>query len=307
MGLQESIKSLDEELQNITTGEAKKSNMFGPVYHGTTELAHEKISKEGFKVIYDGYWQRHGYPNMDYGNTGFPPPIHHLGYGIYFTTVKNIAKKFNQNKSKNIGPFYINTKNLETINFASSKKMMNWWISNGYNAENAKISQEHRIEETKNMTETLKSKYDAIWFKGKGGMNAQLLDGDQIVVFDPDLIYKVDDTNVSGYEIGAKVMLTKDIKTFGYEDGKKIMRTTIPQGTKGVILDIRDMGDFHLEWIKSNQDFEIEDNMSQEYIDYYKEQINDKLNGDHKYYKIRFAKGGTEYNVLSPQFEPIIK
>lgn len=307
MGLQESQISLDEELNKITTGEAIKNKMFGPVYHGTTELRHEKIDKEGFKIFYGGVDQRNGYWNQEYGNTGYPPPVHHLGYGVYFTTVKNIGKKFNQNRAKNIGPYYINTTNIETINFASERKMMNWWMSNGYNAENAKESEAKRIEETKNLTDTLKSKYDAVWFKGKG-FN-RLLDGDQIVVFNPELIYKVDDSNVTGYEIGAKVVLVKDIKTYGYDviDNKsmKIMRTTIPSGTKGVILDIRDIGEQHIEWLKSNQDFKIEDNMSQEYIDYWKEQINDKLNGDHKYYKIKFAKGGTEYNVLSAQFIPL--
>ncbi len=303
MGLNESVNQLEEQLKYISTSEAKKMDMFGPVYHGTTELGHEKIGKEGFKVIYGGIEQRHGYINQDYGNTGYPPPVHHLGYGIYFTTVKNIAKQFNKNSTKNIRPFFINTTNIEVINFGSSRKMMDWWISNGYNAQNAKESEAKRIEETKNLTETLKSKYDAVWFKGKGF--TRLLDGDQIVVFNPELIYRVDDSNVSGYEIGAKVKSTKDIKTVEYDGNMKTMKTTIPKGTRGTIIDITVMNDKHIEWLKTNQDFKAEDNMSQEYIDYWKEHLNDKLIGDHKYYKVKFSKGGTEYNILSTQIEPI--
>ena len=303
MGLNESVNQLEEQLKYISTSEAKKMEMFGPVYHGTTELRHEKIDKEGFKIFYGGVDQRNGYWNQDYGNTGYPPPVHHLGYGIYFTTVKNIAKEYNKNSTKNIRPFYINTTNIEVINFASPRKMMNWWMSNGYNAENAKESEAKRIEETKNLTDTLKSKYDAVWFKGRG-FN-RLLDGDQIVVFNPELIYRVDDSNVSGYEIGAKVKSIKDIKTLGYDGNMKTMKTTIPKGTRGVILDIRDIGEQHIEWLKTNRDFKAEDDMSQEYIDYWKEHFDDKLNGDHKYYKVRFSKGGTEYNILSTQIEPI--
>jgi hypothetical protein len=38
------------------------------------------------------------------------------------------------------------------------------------------------------MTDRLKAKYDAVWFKGKGMF--KLLDGDQICVYNPNLIFK---------------------------------------------------------------------------------------------------------------------
>jgi hypothetical protein len=47
-----------------------------------------------------------------------------------------------------------------------------------------------RVKATIKMTENLKQKYDAVWFKGKG--IRRLLDGDQICVYNPDKIYLFD-------------------------------------------------------------------------------------------------------------------
>jgi hypothetical protein len=57
--------------------------------------------------------------------------------------------------------------------------------------------------------------------------------------------------------------------------------------------------------LKTSQNFKAEDDMTQDYIDYWREHLNDKLIGDHKYYKVKFAKGGTEYNILSTQIKPL--
>ncbi len=297
------MMGLGEQLQSITTSFAKNKEMFGPVYHGTTQEKHERIGKEGFKIFYGGDEVRHGYPNMTYGNTGYPPPIHHLGYGIYFTTNKTIAKNFNLGSMKNVKSFFLDVHNVEIINFGSHKKMMDWWISNGYDAERAKESEENRIEETKKLTEVLKSKYDAVWFKGKGMY--KLLDGDQIVVFDPNLIYKVDDSNVKGYEVGAKVKLTNDLYQLKYGDNKKDVEIAIPSGMVGIITDIRDINEQHIEWLMKSQDFNITDDMTDEYVQYWKDSNQKKINGDHKYYTVKFKKGGTQHNITSLDIEPI--
>jgi hypothetical protein len=309
MNLQEQITrikkmmGLNEELQSITTSSALKREMFGPVYHGTTQEKHERIGIEGFKIFYGGNEVRHGYPNKTYGNTGYPPPIHHLGYGIYFTTNKSIAKNFNLGSMKNVKSFFLDVHNIEIINFGSPRKMMDWWMSNGYDAERAKESEANRIEETKKMTEVLKSKYDAVWFKGKSMY--KLLDGDQIVVFDPALIYKIDDSNVKGYEVGAKVRLTNDLYQQKYNDNKKDIEIAIPSGMVGIITKIEIMNEGHLEWLMKNPDLNVTDEMTDAYVKYWKDSNQKKINGDHKYYTVKFKKGGTQRNITSLDIEPI--
>jgi len=84
-------------VKKISEGEAHKRGFFGPVYHGTTSEAREHIEREGFKVFIGlerSEDVRHGYLASAYAN-GRPAPIHHLGFGIYFTTAKAIGKQFN--------------------------------------------------------------------------------------------------------------------------------------------------------------------------------------------------------------------
>lgn len=190
------------QLKQCSPQYAKDNGFFGPVWHGTDQEAHQMIREEGFKIPEES---KNGYLNENYRGFDFPSPLHHLGYGIYFTTVKSIAKMFNGNTTRGLVPFALDVSHLETINFGSEKTMMKWWLANGYSPELAKTD---RIQATKIMTGVIKSKYDAVWYKGKG--LSRLLDGDQVCIYDPELIYAIDEKTASGLEIGAKVIRNSD-------------------------------------------------------------------------------------------------
>jgi hypothetical protein len=161
-----------------------------------------------------------------------------LGIGIYFTTVRSIAKRFNFGTEKNLKEFYLDVSNIHEIRFSSKKNMMKWWLENGYNGE---LGKSDRTKATKKMTNFLKSKYDAIWFKDKT-MYGPSLDGDQIVVFDPSKIYMVDDSLSGEKEIGSKVKSSRDILGRKLEvdsntgEWKRIDVIEVPKGTTGKIL-----------------------------------------------------------------------
>lgn len=218
---------LNESLNKISLQKAKDNNFFGPVYHATTEEKLSKINDEGFKVFIGSERSgdvTNGYFNINYYD-GTPPPVHHLGYGIYFTTVKAIYKDYNRGSTKNITEYYLDVPNMESIGFGSPKTMMKWWVSNGYDPILAK---KDRVAATINLTENLKSKYDAVHFRGKG-MGGRLLDGDQIVVFDPDRIYKIDNSLSGDMEIGSTVITIEDKLNYNGD-------IVIPKGRKGVIV-----------------------------------------------------------------------
>jgi hypothetical protein len=59
------------------------------------------------------------------------------------------------------------------------------------------------VEATKKLTQTLKSKYDAVWFKGK--TMYKTLDGDQLCVYDPNNVYEINASLAQPGEVGAKV------------------------------------------------------------------------------------------------------
>jgi len=189
-------------MNTISQQEAFDKGMFGPVYHGTTEESMGKILDTGFQ-IFDGEANQgntaHGYTARNY-HDGVPPPIHHLGYGIYFSTVKNIAKRFNGNSTKGMKTFYLNVPRLETINFGAPRTMMQWWIKNGYNPE---IAKKDRVAATHALTQTLAARLDGVYYKGKGLY--KLLDGDQICVFNTASIFMVDKALTKPGEFGSKV------------------------------------------------------------------------------------------------------
>lgn len=191
------------QLKQCSPQYAKDNGFFGPVWHGTDQEAHQMIREEGFKIPEES---KNGYLPDNYRGFDIPSPLHHLGYGIYFTTVKSIAKMFNGDTIRGLVPFALDVSHLETINFGSEKTMMKWWVSNGYSPELAKID---RIQATKIMTGFIKSKYDAVWFKGKG-MTRRLLDGDQVCVYDPELVYMIDEKSATGLDTGAKVIRNSD-------------------------------------------------------------------------------------------------
>lgn len=258
-----------ESLNKVSKQFAVDNKFFGPVYHGTTPDKFEKIDIEGFRVFIDDSRTndvRNGYLNVTYGNTGIPAPVHHLGFGVYFTTVKSNFKEYNLGSIKNMKEYYLDVPRLEIINFGSPKNMMKWWVENGYDPE---IAKRDRIQATVNLTNSLKEKYDAIWFKGKGLY--KLLDGDQVVIFNPDRIYMVDPKLSSGREIGAKIVLTKDIygKSWDMDLEDYVRVIKIKAGVKGVIKGVRDSGH------------------------------------GFKYYDITFKPGGTQYNIREDEFEPL--
>ena len=194
----------------ISQQEALDRGLFGPVYHGTTENRRGVIDREGFKVfegdegssdIQNGYL---GYQEYSTKHPRVPAPVHHLGFGVYFTHKKDIAKKYNYG-GKGLKTYYLDIPNYETINFGAPHTMMNWWIKNGYDP---KLAIKNRVEATKAMTAVLKSKWDAVWFKGQGLY--RLLDGDQVCVYDPNRIYEVDSTLVQPGDVGSKVRRKSD-------------------------------------------------------------------------------------------------
>ena len=200
------IARLAAKPRKVSLKEAQDLDLFGPLYHGTSEVARKSISGEGFKVFVGPARTgpvTHGYVGEDYYE-GIPAPIHTLGFGIYLTTVKNIAKEFAGGTTKGMKTYYARVPRLATINFGSPKNMMKWWEKNGYDwADN-----HDRLEATKHMTQELRGKYDAVWFKGRG--IRRLLDGDQVCVYDANDIYELDNTAAKPGEPGARVRRCSD-------------------------------------------------------------------------------------------------
>lgn len=181
----------------------------GPLYHGAAPDVAPMILEQGFK------WEEgearsggtsHGYESSDYFN-GCPPPVHHLGYGIYFSQVKAIAKdQFGYGSIRNVVEVYIlKGSRLTEINFGAPRTMMKWWNANGYDCGLAKTD---RIGATKGLTDTLASRYDAVLFKGKG--LRRLLDGNQVCVYNPDILRRVDRTMAQRGQIGSRVVRKQD-------------------------------------------------------------------------------------------------
>lgn len=257
----EIFESTKTGLKTISKQKAIDNGFFGPVYHGTTQNNWNSIFKEGFKIEYN-------YPSNTYADDeyafGYKPPLHHLGFGVYFTKVKAIAKKFNHDTEKNLNEFYLDINNICEIKYSSQKNMMKWWLENQFDPTL------DRSKATKKMTDYLKSKYDAVWFKDKTYYGPSL-DGDQIVVFDPKKIYMVDNKLSGKKEIGSKVIAIKDII---YLFNKKI---TAPKGMVGIVVN---------KTKNTRKDDENNWAYGSEYI-----------------YTIKWKKGGTTYNILDDQIE----
>jgi uncharacterized protein (DUF1330 family) len=270
-------------LNTISYQEAIDKKLFGPVYHGTTQDRWDKIHDSGFKIFIgqsSTYIEgdiRHGYGNNLYYDTGKLAPIHHLGYGVYFTKNKTTAKSFNNKTTTNLKEFFIDLPRLAIINFASHKKMMQWWEDNGYDPE---LALTNRIKATEILTNNLKEKYDGVYFLGKSGMY-KALDGDQIVVFDPSKIYLVDKSLSKGTEIGAKIKLIKDLT---YPNSSTVI---VPKGTIGIVKRKSPAQEMRDYWIKNGNDKEHWTKNS-EYV-----------------YTITFNKGGTHTNILDEYIIPL--
>jgi hypothetical protein len=173
------------------------SSMFGPLYHGTTELDMESILDHGFSVI-EGEIRtdkKHGLRNNieEVDGKKFRLPCDFLGFGVYMTKSKTNSNRYGKNFNKR---FYLDTDKILKINFASFNRIAKWWIENGYDPE---LSMKDRVEATRKMTSRLSSKYDAVWFSGKG--YGRLLDGDQVVIFNKDVIRIVEEDVVKRKDV----------------------------------------------------------------------------------------------------------
>jgi len=284
----ESSQNAESHIPKVSQQQAEDKRMFGPVWHGTTSDRKEKIEEEGFKIFIGGEREgniSHGYENSNYyGN--IPAPIHHLGYGIYFTTSKAIVKQYNVGSAKGLKTYYLDVPNLETINFGIPKTMMKWWIENGYNytemMEKYKDTNKARIEATKNLTNQLKSKYDAVWFKGKG--IRRLLDGDQICVFDTKNIYQLDISLSQPWEPGCKVKRKSDNMS-GVIRKKRIidLDTVIPRIEENIKNSV--YPNIH----KINEILKTYKHMQEI--------------GQPYYFEVKWNKGGTDFNVPFTEME----
>lgn len=235
-----------KNLKKFSPQKLKDIQAFGPIYHGSPD--NDKILETGkFQIVIPGknpeIQSRHGYKCVPYlgSRSNFPPPMHHLGFGVYFTTNKSIAKRFNRDSIRGLKKFFLPNARILTINFAAPSTMMAWWLKNGYNPKPfGEITPKQWHKATAALTQHLSRDYDAIWFKGKTIYSQ--LDGDQICVYRPNLIAIEDKTLVKGLEIGATV-------TYQPSDDPELKTRCVfePQAeTKGIITETRNMGNIIL-------------------------------------------------------------
>jgi hypothetical protein len=240
-----SYQIVTSSVKKISLQEAHDKKMFGPVWHGTSPEARKEIEKGGFKVFIGKPRSgdvSNGYHTSSYAE-GKPAPIHHLGFGIYLTTAKAIAKEFNEGSVSGLKEYYLDIPRLETINFGSPNTMMKWWVQNGYDIPAIYPITDHgltadkiddmRLKATKSLTDALKSKHDAVWFKGKG--LKKLLDGDQICVFDTSRIYEIDQSQAKEGEVGSSVKRKED-------------------GMTGIIVNVEDAKKYRDKWNEHSSD-----------------------------------------------------
>ena len=243
------LKSLicEAKVPKISLQQALDANLFGPVYHGSTQEKLSKIGDKGFVGLPHQGDVSHGYDFEDY-HGGIPAPIHHLGFGIYFTTKRSIAKQYSFGTTKGLKAYFLKIPKLETINFAATNTMMKWWRKNGYDFQppydpankNAFFGKDdlnkagiERFRATVHMTDALKSQWDAVWFKGKG-MFGRVLDGDQVCVYEPEgKVFEVDLALSKGLDAGAKVRAAKDIQFTDWQGNA--YGSIVPAGTIGII------------------------------------------------------------------------
>ena len=284
---------LAERIVALSPQAVMDKKLFGPVYHGTTPDRWEKIAIDGFK-IFQGHERSgdiaNGYEISDYYG-GIPAPIHHLGFGVYFTTNKTLAKQYNGGTTKHLSVFYIDAPKMEIINWGSPRTMMKWWMDNGYDYKitpettfggirtdwggtknTLPAIREERLRATINMTKVLKEKYDAVWYKGKSMF--KLLDGDQVCVYDPTIIYRMDPKLAQRGEVGSKVRAKVNIDR--YNRGE----ITVPMGTKGIIIARQDAEEFRKAYPLTS------------------------WTEDAKYlYTVKFEKGGVQQQLLDKWIE----
>ncbi len=216
-----------------------------------------------------------------------------MGFGVYFTTSKSIAKQYNGGTTRGLQIYFLDVPKLETINFAAPRTMMKWWMQNGYDykvtpqttfggvrndwggtVNTLPAIREERLRATINMTNFLKDRFDAVWFKGKGLF--RLLDGDQVCIYDTSKIYRLDIKLARKGETGSKVRAAIDIDR--YNRGN----IDVPKGTKGIIISRQDAEEFRKNYPQTT------------------------WTGDSKFmYNIKFDKGGLQHQILDKWIEII--
>jgi len=220
------MPQMDSSVPVISPQEAHDTCTGESFYHGSAPENVGVIEESGFS------WEEgearteqtaHGYEDRDY-HDGCPPPVHHLGYGIYLTAVRNIAKDYGYGSMKNVLEFKIlKSARISEINWGATRTMTKWWTQNGYDCE---LANTDRVAATKALTDRLSAQYDAIYYKGKG--LHRLLDGNQICVYNPSILRRVDKKLAQRGEIGSKVVRVKVI-----DNG---IPTNVAPGMKGILL-----------------------------------------------------------------------
>lgn len=224
MRITEVIEPLTEgPVQRISKQQAMDRGMFGPVYHGSSEENRAAIAQHGFKVhgVDDDIAASNGFlGKFDAGYPGIPP-VHLLGYGVYFTPSPSVAKQYNRNSMRGVIEYYLDVPRLEEIGFTSTNTIWRWWVQHGYDfspelyarrketynnyAINHALMRE-QIRATKKMTEVLASQYDAVYLRRNAFRRG--VDDTQICVYDPRRIYQIDKTLSVGLDVGARVVAT---------------------------------------------------------------------------------------------------
>lgn len=204
------------KIRKLSPQKIADAGYHGPIFHGSPQLP--QILEEGFKIQIPTGTKRqmgihiltgcaHGYQFEEY-DQGTPPPIHHLGLGVYLTNSKAVAKEFSYKAPGYTNPprFFLNSKRILQINFGSPKRMMKWWKDHGYNPPKDILQSRDFnawLKATKNLTQTLRAQYDAVWFTNRGLY--KLLDGAQICVFRPNLIVLEDPSKAKPFELGSEI------------------------------------------------------------------------------------------------------
>jgi hypothetical protein len=306
----------------ISKQQAIDAKMFGPVYHGTTDENRKSIDQEGFKIFgIDDIGNRNGFGNGGVFSNGGPSPVHLLGYGVYFTPSATVAKQYNQDSRKGIVEYYLDVPRLCEIGFTSINTMRKWWYENGFDFDNTlyarrdetynkyaigHIIDQEQIRATHHMTEVLKSKYDGVYLKRNSFRRG--VDDTQVVVFDPNRIYRIDKKMSAGWDTGSVVTHNQRIH-YSEEHMKEYGITAVkqpdgwthvgryaspdrwvplikipPPGMKGVVVEKREAP-----------------------RNYTSSSINHRyLNQAQHWIAVKWQKGGVQHNYIEAELDPVV-
>ena len=131
----------------------------------------------------------------------------------------------------------------------------------------------------------------------------KMLDGDQVVVFGPARIYRVDDSGVKGAVVGAKVVAAKDIlkanNSYDMETSKTLrdVEVVVAKGTKGALRSVLKRDAATVARLKDmGATLEKTDDMTDAFFDYWREKMAYLASG-RETLEIKLAKGGTHSDI----------